>query len=344
MYVLGAGASAGYQNSYIGETSPVAKNFFQKACRVINIHRVKDRHFADENYTYNNLFSFIKKYWGGNVVDICSAHAEVDMEEVLTLLHIELEEQPHSETLKKACQEYMLLMALTFDKILYGDPCPYHQKIAASLSPGDVIISFNYELLMDNALLSENNWSPKDGYGVECHLLSNENLLIQQPSRVQLLKLHGSLNWLYCNKCHQLFTALEYHNKVLRLVFNHSEKVACTHMNCRHPLQQIIIPPTMMKNYHTMPFTQKLWRRAMKALADADYVVVMGYSFPPSDFRTKWLFRKAMAMPCVKPKKVTLVNHATGEMLNSLLKMYRALMRTDDINSYATIADFTKTL
>ncbi|MBO8137776.1 MAG: hypothetical protein H0Z40_06535 [Desulfotomaculum sp.] len=345
VYILGAGASAGYKGSYIGETSPVSKNFFQKAVKVMNLHNIKGRKFNDKSLTYNNLFSFIEKLWGVDLKDIAMKKAEIDMEEVLTLLHIEIKENPNCNTLKKACQEYMLLMALTFDKILTGPPCPYHKKIADNLKAGDVVISFNYELLMDNALMISGKWGPEDGYGVKCSLLYSNNIQSAKfnPSLVKLLKLHGSLNWLYCTECDQLFTSIEHAGQSPRFICNHSDKVLCAHKGCRHTLLPIIIPPTMMKNYDSMPFTQKLWRSARSALAGAEHIIVIGYSFPPTDFRTKWLFRKAM-YESTAPKKVTIVNHATGEKLKRLIRQYSSLMRTDDVESYSTIAEYTSTL
>jgi hypothetical protein len=345
VYVLGAGSSAGYQGSYIGETSPVSKNFFSKATQVMFTHKIKDRKFNDDEITYHNLFTFINNFWGIAQKEINGSDDAVDMEEVLTLLHIEMEEQPQSSTLKKASQEYMLLMALTFDKILYGDPCPHHQKVAQSLNNGDVVISFNYELLMDNSLLSTGKWYPTDGYGVKCGILTTPQLKDkEEKSSVNLLKLHGSFNWLYCSKCRQLFTAMENNHQDLRLVCNHADKVFCNHMGCQNPLQPIIIPPSMMKNYDSMPFTQKLWHQAREALAKADQIVIIGYSFPPTDFRTKWMFRKAMLQSNKNQRKVILVNHATGSKLESMLQQYKNLMRTNDIENYPTIADYAATL
>lgn len=342
VYILGAGSSAGYQGSFIGETSPVSRNFFQKALRVLNIHKIEQRLFYDQHLNYKCLFQFITKYWGVTVQD---NPINIDMEEVFTLLHIEMEENPHCLLLKRACEEYMLLMSLTFDKILYGKPCPHHQRLVNNLHDDDVVISFNYDLLIDNALISTGRWQPISGYGIKCNLLSSEMPLNNYiTANISLLKLHGSLNWLYCSKCQQLFTAVEKDTLGYRLVYNHAEKVYCNHLGCQHLLQPIIILPTMMKDYNnTMPFTPDLWRQAQKALAMAKHIVIIGYSFPAADYRTKWLFRKAM-QGNTSQRKVTLVNHATGDKLQTMLNYCKNLMRTEDITSYATIADFTAAL
>ncbi|RYD04706.1 hypothetical protein N752_12305 [Desulforamulus aquiferis] len=128
--------------------------------KVLNIHKIRDRHFRDGNLKYEHIFNFIELFWGVPREKV--NQATLDMEEVLTLLSIELEEDiPGRERLLQAYEEYLLLMALTFDKILYGEPCPHHRSIAQSLEPGDNIISFNYELLMDFALYKLQNlaWS-----------------------------------------------------------------------------------------------------------------------------------------------------------------------------------------
>jgi len=44
------------------------------------------------------------------------------------------------------------LIALTIAKALQGPVCSEHIKLANSLSNGDIVISFNYDILMDNAL------------------------------------------------------------------------------------------------------------------------------------------------------------------------------------------------
>lgn len=345
VYVLGAGATAGYQGSYIGETSPVSKNFFIKAARVMDIHEIKGRHFDNDEQTYSHLFNFIERLWGISREQIGQTDIDIDMEEVFTLLYIERQENPHSLELKEAWREYMLLMAITFDKILYGHPCPHHQKIVNSLAPGDVVISFNYELLMDNALLASKRWFPQDGYGVPCSLLSSRRHFLpdRPPSEIYLLKLHGSFNWLYCPNCKQLFTELENMDNRLIFKYSYANKINCPHRSCRQLLQPIIIPPTMMKNYRTMPFTHQLWRRARQALGNADHIVIIGYSFPAADFRTKWLFRKAMEQS-KKSKKVTVVNHAQGDKLQAILREYGDLMRTDNVAHFSTIADYAEIL
>ncbi|GAB6180545.1 SIR2 family protein [Desulfotomaculum defluvii] len=358
VYVLGAGAAAAYKGSYLGETSPVANNFFQKAMRVINIHQIRDRYYEDENLSFNQIFQFIERLWGVPRSEVCNS--SLDMEEVLTLLNIEMEEdQAGRERLLLAYEEYLLLMALTFDKILYGDLCPYHRKIAESLNPGDSIISFNYELLMDYALqrtnLEKNLWCIQDGYGIPCHYLrgSIDAVHLKQQSKlfekedyakVKFFKLHGSLNWLYCPQCGQLY-AYEHsdgggHSVIINGIAN---MIQCTTQHCCNKLSRVIIPPTLMKNYQSIPFIPKLWHQARKALELAAEIIVIGYSFPTTDFRSNWMFRKAM-VDNKELKKVTIVDKAEGYQLKTLLNKHKSIFRVQDVDFYPDIAAFTQTL
>lgn len=360
VYVLGAGAGAAYKGSYIGETSPVAKNFFQKAMHVIDVHQIRDRYFGDEALQFNHIFNFIEKLWGvprDKVQD-----SDLDMEEVLTLLNIEMEEDIHGRNrLLQAYQEYLLLMALTFDKILYGEPCPHHQLIATSLRPGDTVISFNYELLMDYSLHSLNSeearWYIQDGYGIECEYLSGKESLTSLDheenatsppwagaSDIKLLKLHGSLNWLYCPECGKLY-AYEHSDAKGHSVVIHgmANMINCSTKHCCHKLSRVIIPPTLMKNYQSIPFIPKLWHEARRVLQEASEIIVIGYSFPTTDFRSNWMFRKAMVAN-KRLRKVTIVDTAEGYQLKTLLAKHKSIFRVEHVDYYKDIAQYTSML
>lgn len=347
VYVLGAGAGAAYKGSFLGETNPVAKNFFQKAMRVMSTHRVRDRLFEDSNLEYKNIFTFIEEFWGISKEKI--AQSDLDMEEVLTLLTIELEEDvPGRDRLLQAYEEFLLLMALTFDKILYGTPCPHHASIARSLNPGDTIISFNYELLMDYALLNLTNsrakWNIEDGYGVSCSPMtpSSSDNSATHGSNIRLFKLHGSLNWLYCPQCRQLFAYEHGGARGQSMVINGiANMLKCITKHCCHRLSRVIIPPTLIKNYQSVPFIPRLWQQAREALERASEIIIIGYSFPTTDFRSNWMFRKAMTKNTTL-KGVTVVDTAEGYQLETLLSKQKSIFRVDNINFYHSLAEYNK--
>ena len=69
-------------------------------------------------------------------------------------------------------------------------------KSVSRIKKGDTIITFNYDLLLEQGLLRKGLWNPEDGYclgeveGEEKKLLANLN-----QSEVKILKMHGSVSW-----------------------------------------------------------------------------------------------------------------------------------------------------
>ena len=59
-------------------------------------------------------------------------------------------------------------------------------------------------------------------------------------------------------------------------------------------MDPIIIPPLLYKNYDEAPL-RDIWTDALETLRECRLLVVVGYSFPPTDFRSKRLFREAFA-------------------------------------------------
>ena len=60
------------------------------------------------------------------------------------------------------------------------------------------------------------------------------------------------------------------------------------------PSMPLIIPPVREKRYDMFgPLFGQIWDGAEQALSEAEEIVVIGYSFPPTDFRSRSLFRSA---------------------------------------------------
>lgn len=77
--------------------------------------------------------------------------------------------------------------------------CRYHEKLALRLMPGDAVISFNYDTIMDRALKNTGGWDYSDGYGISFNPRGRRGCCevpqLKTADRVLLLKPHGSLNW-----------------------------------------------------------------------------------------------------------------------------------------------------
>jgi hypothetical protein len=131
------------------------------------------------------------------------------------------------------------------------------------------------------------------------------------------LKLHGSIDWLYClnPNCghHQIFwpNRLDYKDERA-----HSEPGApCT--LCGMPIVSVIIPPTMYKTFEKFPKLGFLWSLAYRELNIADKIVVFGVSFAPSDYYLRWLFKKAITDRKNKP---TIINIDSNPEISDKIK------------------------
>ncbi len=195
------------------------------------------------------------------------------------------------------------LLAFVLAESLKGPPCDKHAKLAKKIEAGDLVLNFNYDLLMDNALsnagkltdagyllpfnysIINGSWKTSDG----------------SPSQIKLLKLHGSLNWLRCSSCgsklllRNLKSVEDLWDAIMDLssVLSSEKKLRCP--NCppdmKSSLERIIIPPAGIKNFQD-PEIRFLWRVA--SLADFQSmkdIYVIGYRFSDIDYELEVLLR-----------------------------------------------------
>jgi hypothetical protein len=138
------------------------------------------------------------------------------------------------------------------------------------LQEDDVVITFNYDLVIEDALFAE-NIAPDYGFKEQ----GDEILAYGESHRQLLLKLHGSINWRTDGSgkttalCHQKLHPL------LKLPGNQDESLT-------------LIPPSWDKAASTKA-TREIWMRAVKELSEARQIAIIGYSLPVSDVFFKHL-------------------------------------------------------
>ena len=157
--------------------------------------------------------------------------------------------------------------------------------------PSDTIVTFNYDLLLDNALLMTDRWFPSDGYGIDFFNLPYTGI----KSLSRLLKLHGSLNWVKYSgmspgkSLH--YDVGEYGLAGYREGYLHSPTDQCireieepkeTHFS-ELSSKTLILPPLRQKDTLDHAGLARLWLEFYESLSQADIIYVIGYSLPPSD-------------------------------------------------------------
>jgi len=178
---------------------------------------------------------------------------------------------------KRAVQDFRTVLPSIFGATIGSQGCRYHATLATLLTPKDAVISFNYDCLIDHTLrqVAGSKWDPSRGYGFP--IASGAADWRTQSGRgrppkgtIQLLKLHGSLNW------HWQADALHLHQNAYRSRPN--------------PDDLMIVPPLWQKRIADEPF-KSMWIEARRFLASTKALIVVGYSLPETDMFTSALLR-----------------------------------------------------
>lgn len=266
-------------------------------------------------------------------------------------------------------QQLYLVICGTLVSSTSGIDCAHHKKLAQWLEPGDVVLSFNYDLLADRALKSRGDWWIDDGYGLKFHRVGHWapdggkwRVPKKKASRIRLLKPHGSVNWLYCRDpwesnvnvslrgvapktVPEELYCLEDMHADLAADFPLFEWWARYEHEDKHgysfDLHSLIVPPAITKQYRSFePFIGGVWAQAVESLlVQATELYFIGYSLRPEDLRSWWLFRKA-AVEGTKLRNVWVVD-PSDDVLERIRTVF-AGRKTD--RRATTIEEFAETL
>ncbi len=167
--------------------------------------------------------------------------------------------------------EVSSFFSLMMGTMLEARPNAIHNAIAdcAKARQAVDILTTNYDTCIEQAL---------DGidmafkYGLET---------VEPSDGVALVKMHGSINWYYCEACQGVF--LPAAGAVLHAL-DQGVPYTVTGMcpRCTAPAAQLIVPPIAHK-YITHPPILQVWERGRHILERARAVVVVGYSFAAAD-------------------------------------------------------------
>ena len=156
-------------------------------------------------------------------------------------------------------------------------------NFVSNLRDGDIIITFNWDNLIERALLS----------------ISREvNFVSRDINAVTVLKLHGSLNWVEIPGG----TSLKHPETVKFLTERvvHTPDFSYYDVWDALDMPPLIVPPISSKRVPIGDFFQDIWHEAHNSMIDADRVSLIGYSIPNDDLQARSLLRIAWAGRCIK--------------------------------------------
>lgn len=222
----------------------------------------------------------------------------------------------------------------------------HHAMLGRIFPPGTTpqVITTNYDLVADAALMYLSQQRQAPGGLPEYHCALANLAVVPPPSRYgTLLKLHGSLNWLFCRTCHRLELGATESTRFLDIFDRIAGKdlqqaftpdgAACT--VCSQQLLPLLVAPSHLKDYRN-PHLGLVWHEAQRVLRQADAVVFVGYSLPDDDVEVVYLLKRSLLH--LQPDRITVVdyyaeNPAIGLTEHSVGRRYRALF--GDVNWHA---------
>ena len=260
-----------------------------------------------------------------------------------------------------------------FDHVYLGDG-PFSYLASQVLEKKPAVLSFNYDTLLERAIesasglkipqfrrsiegpLSEDDlvdshfkWNRPCAYGVEFDYVQlhragtvdiadgrefyRKNELYSPP----ILKLHGSLNWFIYSGAMIVEGADSLRNadrKGNTIIQNHYYESPLPPQDNLEYLAPLIITPVLNKPGLRHPLISKVWYRARRELGECQKLVIVGYSFPPTDFHVRRLFREVFADHSLDELVVVNPDSGVSHLAKELCNFQRPVIVCDNLNEF----------
>ena len=258
----------------------------------------------DKHYTL--LQDFFKKAYG---IDVKNTKEFPTFEEILGLLYTaEKRRVSFYFNIDEIKEGIIFSMAEILDRKFVEKTTHHHRLIERLKNKGlldeVLFITTNYDLLIDNAILS--NGFTID-YGFENH---HSNSL----ESLSLYKIFGSLNWKYCDVCDNFISSTKMENGILKSIIK--ENYVCN--ICNNSFRSIIVPPTFYKQISNY-YLNNIYHNVNKSLYDFERLIFCGYSFPDADIYIKFILKRAELYKD-KPFDITVINNYEGKLASKIEK------------------------
>jgi hypothetical protein len=273
VFVLGAGVSAACG-------IPVTKDIFRETMLVLlrsSPSRAEKVHTM-LRYLYPGFEARLKNY--------------PNMEDFPNLLEMAkrfnseefLKREPHSEKRIKKVEDIVLksLTSFLWQSMQSKDRLkPLRTFVEKQLRPGDVVITFNWDVSLEQALYMDRK-EPRFDYFYS---------RTRDQKQVFLIKPHGSFDWVKRADLPGGGKSRDYLPLDKRLVvFKHFDLEENRELE---ELMPIIVPPISSKEFNYDALKQ-MWNSIFRAVSQATDLHIIGYSLPREDQFARFVFRRAI--------------------------------------------------
>ncbi len=213
------------------------------------------------------------------------------------------------------------------------------------------IISTNYDIVMDNALLERQPQNINYGVPIRQAVHRVTGLLAGRFDEmhhfrpipggqeavvrggIPLMKLNGSLNWLYCPRCDEVDITLHPKEGAV-VILDEPELGRCGRAECTSPYEPVLVGPSLEQRYEHRVL-RDIWSRAEQALDAAERLVLIGYSLPDADYLIRAMLARTFAYRSRAVTVVTMARSAAGDA--QLVQRYRRVFSecTVDFSGFA---------
>ena len=180
---------------------------------------------------------------------------------------------------------------------------------------GGNIISFNWDILFEEAMITTGKWTPKDGYGISFNDIFYKNeedkaqgILPEVNSKNLVLKPHGSINW---------YSKNDQINKQILFIQLKSRLRAGNPLLLERQensyLSSITPPGIKRKSF------PEVWDKMNRILERADEIIAIGFSFNDND---EYIKEEFDGIKFKKDLKIIIINLHNEKLKNAYIEVF----------------------
>ncbi len=170
-----------------------------------------------------------------------------------------------------------VLFGLLAGIMIPAAPNAGHQAIAdfVTIHDNTSIVTTNYDGCIDEALIG-------GGVATDTHVQRKLASTAGRRPAIDLIKMHGSINWTYCDSCQEVkqFDLLKIKTQYDSDAASYAVIGICR--ACGGQRRPLLVPPLAFK-FIVFPNLIGLWDIAAQRIENSDYLIVVGHSFSEAD-------------------------------------------------------------
>jgi hypothetical protein len=312
VFILGAGASYGESLAVIDRLppppatptpTPLTNGFFREA-----LYNSIHYEGATAAKDYPEAFDYIPRSRLLTEPVGTGNWQTLDLEQIFTSIELERAfSNPESDRAAKATLvrnqlvRYIQRILSMCTQYCYGQN---YRRLASKITPDDSVLTFNWDLLLDQELLGFANGivNPRSQYSNFAFLTLGQNLtrgtaILGGTPLGMYLKMHGSFNWFLCTNPKCRLSSEVVLDIDTQLSLERAMGIGYSHcFNCGSDLLPLLIPPLLHKPVTDRSIIRSIWGLARQRLEVASKVIVIGFSAAPTDFYAAWLLRSTVGV------------------------------------------------